>query len=38
VLNELPDDRKKTIREIAEWLRAHAQTAPVGADGKLRAG
>jgi alpha-beta hydrolase superfamily lysophospholipase len=38
VLNELPEDRQKTIREIAEWLRAHAQNAPAGADGKLRAG
>jgi alpha-beta hydrolase superfamily lysophospholipase len=38
VLNEPPDDRKKTVREIAEWLRAHAQNAPAGADGKLRAG
>ncbi len=34
VLNELPADRKKTVQEIAEWLRAHA-----GADdGKLRVG
>jgi alpha-beta hydrolase superfamily lysophospholipase len=38
VLNEPADDRSKTVREIAEWLRAHAQTAPIGADGKLRAG
>jgi alpha-beta hydrolase superfamily lysophospholipase len=38
VLNELPEDRARTVGEIAEWLRAHAAKARSGGDGKLRAG
>lgn len=34
VLNEPPADRQKTVAEIVEWLRAHAEAA----GGKLRAG
>lgn len=33
VLNEPPADRQKTVAEIVEWLRAHAQAA----EAKLRA-
>jgi alpha-beta hydrolase superfamily lysophospholipase len=38
VLNEPLDDRRRTVAEIAEWLRAHAETARASADGKLRVG
>jgi lysophospholipase len=37
VLNELPADRQKSVSEIVEWLRAHAQNASELSAGKLHA-
>lgn len=37
VLNEPPADRARTVQEIVEWLRAHAQTDAALSAGKLHA-